>query len=367
MPIVDWKVGYEIELLAPSGTSRRDLASQLAKSHSDGSIAPVFVPQAELINIEGVQVFENLTLGYDAFDSTGQLIARCSDDLTIQADLDQSAPPKPGWYRIVGDDARILRLIMRHADPTAPIETVLSESAELFGVELLHFDNGMVRLADATDAPLAMATLLPGERERPCEIITPPISTNHRDRLEALLAPAVDMGFTIPAEAALHIHFDAAPLCTAGTFARLVQLFSRFGDQLRRMFETNPACTRLGKWPDELLQIVQSPAFASLDWAGARTRLRELKLTKYVDFNVANMIYQPPGKHTFEVRILPVELDSNTIIRSTVLLEGMLRLAMNESIDAYIINSRSLADLIEYMHLDEAAKSHWLESATACS
>lgn len=57
--------------------------------------------------------------------------------------------------------------------------------------------------------PTAIATPLPGERERPCEIITPPLQNNYRDYLETILNAARDLDFTIPQEGAIHIHFDA--------------------------------------------------------------------------------------------------------------------------------------------------------------
>jgi hypothetical protein len=368
MTVIHWKTGFEIELLAPLGASRKDLAMDLAKRANGGSVAPVFVPQAELISLEGVQVFENLTLGYDAFDASGALIARCADDMTIQTDLDRSAPAKPGWYRIVGDDARILRLVMRHSDPTASLHDVLLPSARIFGVDLRHFDNGMVRLADRFDAPIAMATQLPGERERPCEIITPPISENHHERLSALLGPARELGFTIPVEAALHVHFDAAPLCTAGSFAKLVLIFDRFGDQLKGLFNTSPHCTRLGKWPEDLPSLVEEPSFLASSWEDARSRLKALKLTKYVDFNVMNMIYPLSEKHTFEVRILPVEFDVASILKSTALLEGLLRLATAPGVSLSDIRTGTLDNLIAKMEIEPAARNYWLaRSATGHS
>ncbi|MCY0147060.1 amidoligase family protein [Hoeflea sp. G2-23] len=359
MSAIHWKVGYEVELLAPQGASRKDLALRLAERAGGGTVAPVFVPQAELVHTDSIQVFENLTLGYDAFDASGSLIARCADDMTLQADLDRSAPPKPGWYRIVGDDARILRLIKRHSDPNASLDTVLLPSAALFGVDLQQFDNGMVRLADG-HASIAMATHLPGERERPCEIITPPISSDHHERLAALLGPAADMGFTIPAEAALHVHFDAAPLCSTASFARLVLIFDRFGDQLKALLGTNPHCTRLGKWPAELMDLIETPEFASLSWDDARLQLGQLKLTKYVDFNIINMVHATDKKHTFEVRILPVEFDVGNVIRSTALLEGLLHAALDPGIDARKIKTSTLGQLVERLPLEPETKQHWL-------
>ncbi|WP_417424154.1 amidoligase family protein [Hoeflea sp.] len=359
MSVIHWKVGYEIELLAPRGASRKDLALRLAENAGGGTIAPVFVPQAELVHTDSIQVFENLTLGYDAFDASGSLIARCADDMTLQADLDRSAPPKPGWYRIVGDDARILRLIKRHSDPNDPLETVLLPSAELFGVDLQRFDNGMVRLADG-HASITMATHLPGERERPCEIITPPISSVHHERLAALLNPAADMGFTIPAEAALHVHFDAAPLCSAAGFASLVLIFHHFGDQLKALLETNRRCTRLGKWPAQLMALIETPAFAESNWDDARLQLGQLKLTKYVDFNVINMVHATREKHTFEVRILPVEFDVGNIVKSTALLEGLLRAALDPEMKAREIKTNTLGKFVERLQLAPETKQHWL-------
>ena len=43
-----------------------------------------------------------------------------------------------------------------------------------------------------------MAAPQGGERERPCEIITPPLTADHAVALEDLLGPARELGFTIP-------------------------------------------------------------------------------------------------------------------------------------------------------------------------
>lgn len=130
-------MGVEIELLAPPGRSRHDLALAIA-THRGGKIRRIFYPQSEPSKVPGTPVFENLTLGFVVEDAAGNPIAQCVDDLTLQADLNQQCPSRPGWYRIVSDDPRLLRLCTRHADPNAPLRSVLQPMADLFGTEVEH-------------------------------------------------------------------------------------------------------------------------------------------------------------------------------------------------------------------------------------
>lgn len=360
MSYIRWKTGYEIELLAPAGANRRDLAQAYAAKSLGAKVVPVFVPQAEFSRVEGKPIFENLTLGFDAIGADGALIARCVDDLTIEADLAPEAAPKEGWFRVVGDEARLLRLIMRHADPGDPLDQLLEPMAKIFGTALEHFDNGMVRLADSLGAPIAMAAPLPGERERPCEIISPPFNQNHRERLTELIEPAQTLGFTIPQEAALHIHFDAAELSNARAFSNLVLIFHRHRDELKHLLKTNANCVRLGSWPDEFVKIVADPRFLELKWSEVRTQLLALKLNKFVDFNVLNILIANPNKHTFEVRIVPVSFDVDLILHQTALFEGLLRTAANLSADRHWLETAPLRALIEQMEGDAKAIKYWL-------
>lgn len=359
MPNLGWKVGFEIELLAPRGLSRRDLAINVAEQHAGASIAPAFLPQAEFSLVKDAPIFENLTLAFDTLNADGSLIARFADDLTLINGLDRDAPPKPGWYRIIGDDARFLRLIAYHADPAAPLNKVLEPAAKLFGVELQHLENNVVRLADSYDSPIVMAATLPGERERPCEIITPPILENHAARLAALLEPAQKLGFTIPNEAALHIHFDSTKLCNAKTFANVVHLFGTYGEALKQLVGTNPNCRRLGGWPDILHQLVSHPEFTELTWEEIREELEEIKLTKFVDFNLANMAHARVDKHTFEVRILPVSLEVEPIMQAAALFEAMLQYAVDQPLIKPEQLTGSLTELIDKLPLVDEVKKYW--------
>ena len=329
-PALGWKTGFEIELLAPPGLSRRDLAERVAARRGD-RVRRFFHPQSEPSKVPGRPVFENLTLGFELLDREGRRTAAFVDDLTLQADLDRNRAPLPGWYRILADDPRLLRLAMRHCDAEATRDTVMAPFAALFGTEPQTHATGVIRVVDERAASVAMCARLPGERERPCEIVTAPIETDHQAVLEALLGDARALGFTVPREGATHIHFDAALLRTAGVLAAIVDLFGGHRDRLRAMVGVNPNCIRLGNWPPELAALTTSAAFRAMDWPEARAALRPLKLTKYCDFNLVNLIAETPGKDTIEIRILPATLDARQILDAAMLFEALLRLCINRA------------------------------------
>ena len=325
-PVGLGRLGVEIELLAPKGRSREDLAIAIA-GHHGGTVRRFFHPQGEPSKAPNTPFFENLILGFVVEDAAGQTLAQCVDDLTLQDDLDRRHPPRAGWYRIVSDDPRLLRLTMRHTDATAPLRTVLDPIAAMFGTEPVEGQGGMMRVADEAGTPVVLGAPLPGERERPCELVTAPIESDHLRHWETLLTLARSLGFTIPVEGAIHLHFDAAPLCKAATVANLVRFLSRHGAALKTRVGTNPRCRRLGSWPVELNRLVASPDFAGLDWETARAELGKLALTKYCDFNLRNLVHPVAHKHTFEVRILPVWLEGRPLFDAAVLFATILQWA----------------------------------------
>jgi hypothetical protein len=301
-------LGLEIELMAPRGSSRQVLAEAIAAAYG-GRVTRIFYPQSEHSQILGTPVLENLTLGFEVRDAQHQVIAWCVDDLTLQADCDRAHPPRPGWYRIVGDDIRFMQIIRHLTDANLPLAEVLQPVAKTLGLELHQGPGGMVKLAADLGPPVAIAATLPGERDRPCELITPPLTADQLPQLETLLRLARELDFYAPVEGATHLHFDAAPLCSAPVIRNLVNLLWAYGPTLKGLVGSNPHCQRLGLWAPELLSLVQDPAWPSLPWEQARERLKTIPLTKYCDFNLKNIVYAPRHKHTFEIRILPVYLD----------------------------------------------------------
>ncbi|WP_081991482.1 amidoligase family protein [Inquilinus limosus] len=324
-----WTIGVEIELLAPPGRSRRDLAERVAALR-DGRAERIFHPQAEPSLVPGVPVFETLTLGFAVADAAGAPVARFVDDLTLRNDLAAKAPPQPGWYRIAADDARFARLLARHCDPAAPLEAVLDGALPVFGGTVELKEGGIRRLSDPEGATIAIAAPLPGERERPCEIITLPIAADHARVLEALLAPARSLGFGLPDEGAVHLHFDGRALQDAAALQALLRILAEHGPELRRICRTNPRCRRLGPHGRELLEAAFADDFAALPWPEAAARLVEAGAMKYCDFNILNLLTGKPEKTTFEVRILPPTLDAAAIVTHAELFEGLIRRAVEQ-------------------------------------
>jgi hypothetical protein len=321
---LSWKLGVEVELLAPRGSDRSALACVLAE-RIGGRVTRSFHIDSEPSKVPGQDIFYNLTPAFTVLHRDGRPVARLVDDQTLQADLDRAAPPRPGWYRVVSDDRRLVRLIARHADPSATLDEVLVPVGRLFGTSPTAAPGGMSKLADEADESVAIACPLPGERERPCEIVTPPLERDHAAHLALLLDTAAAIGFTAPAEGAVHLHFDASPLRRPAALARLVRYFAPRLAELRAILGTNPRCVRLGAWPSALLDIVSAPDFAALDWPAARERLRPLGLTKFCDLNLRNLVHEDPRKDTFEVRILPVSLEPGPILRAAARFEVILR------------------------------------------
>jgi|GEM_PF-283930 len=322
-----WKMGFEIELLAPPGQSREALARQVA-ADIGGSLERFFHPQSEPSLVPNKPTFENLTPGFRVHTADGAPYASFVDDVTIKQTLDPYKPPQPGWYRIVSDDSRLLQLVVEHCRADEPLDTVLLPFAALFGTKLEKHQAGLVKVADRRNVSLAIGAPMPGERERPCEIVTAPLIVGQRETLDHLLTAARTAGYTVPREGAVHIHFDAAALSHPLPFSRLVELLSRHGPALRRLVGTNHHCVRLGGWPPMLEELVRHPDFVGLTWAEARDALREVGLTKYCDFNLVNMVEQNPQKPTFEVRILPSTLDAHSILEAATLFEAILNWCM---------------------------------------
>jgi hypothetical protein len=360
LPTIGWKTGFEIELMMPQGRSRADLATRIAARHG-GRVVRFFHPQSEPSKVPGRPSFDNLTLGFRALDDGGGAIASFVDDLTLQAGLQKSAPPREGWYRIVSDDGRLLQLVMRTGDAESDLETALKPIAELFGTVPEHHD-GMLRVVDERKVSVVLGAPLPGERERPCEIVTVPIETGHGDILSGLMADAIAEGCTIPLESATHVHFDAAPLASAKSVAALVRVLWKHGDALKRLVGFNPNCVRLGRWPEALPALTEGEAFRALDWTAAKAALMATGLTKYCDYNLLNLASDNRRKLTFELRVLPTSMSVEPVLFATALFEGILRWSIAPgALDAPLPGS--LGGLIGALDLAEDVERYWIGRA----
>ena len=322
-------IGVEVELLAPVGGDRRQLAEYIA-ARVGGSVRPCFHIDSEPSKVKGKPIFYHLTQAFEVRDADDQLLVTCLDDITLQRDLNKSAKPKPGWYRILSDDVRLLRLLERHTDASATIEQCLAPLGTLFGTQPQTTPQGVYRLIDEWNASLAMAAPLPGERERPCELVTAPLAAEDRTTLPLLLGCAAELGFTLPNEGATHLHFDGKPFCSASGLVVTMNLLHAQRDTLRELVISNPYCRRLGPWPDALVEAVNQPDFLQLDWDQARQRLLALKPSKYVDFNIRNLANNLQHKHTLEIRNLPATLDSSRIFAAIDAFQALFAHTLNQ-------------------------------------
>ncbi|HIB65064.1 MAG TPA: amidoligase enzyme [Phycisphaerales bacterium] len=320
----NWRIGYEVELLAPPGKSRRDLADAIA-TRNGGCVRRFFHPQSEPSKVVGRPIFHNLTQGFEVLDADGNWLASCVDDLTLQDDLDKSASPKEGWYRVVSDDERLLRLVCAQSDPEADLGDVVQTIAGLFQTDVETGPQGLLKVVDSHGTSVILGAPLPGERERACELVTAPLDSDHEVKLDEYLGIAAELGFSVAAEGATHLHFDADRLQSPITMINLVRILAIYGESLKAYVGTNPRCRRLGTWPPSLLEAVHAPDFKTLPWPAARTALQELNLTKYCDFNLRNMLYHWQQRNTLEIRILPVSMETQEILAWTRLFEAILR------------------------------------------
>lgn len=185
----------------------------------------------------------------------------------------------------------------------------------------------MLKVVDRIGAPVCIGAPLPGERDRPAEIVTPPLEgdTDLEAALEGLFDPARRLGFSVPVEAATHLHLDGAALMDTRPFVNLVRLLHTWGEALKTWVGVNPRCVRLGDWPDGLREASFDEDFVRLPWSRAVTHLETLGLSKYVDYNLKNLVHVHPDKPTFEVRVLPGTITAAPVVRAARVFVALAR------------------------------------------
>ena len=95
-PTLRRRIGFEIELMAPTGLSRRSLAVELAARYG-GQLHPVWHYDSEPSLVPGLGQFLHLTQGFDVRRADGSPLCTLVDDVTLVAGLNPRAAPAPGW------------------------------------------------------------------------------------------------------------------------------------------------------------------------------------------------------------------------------------------------------------------------------
>ncbi len=276
--------------------------------------------------VPGLGRFLHLTQGFEVLDATDALVCTLVDDVTLVADLDPRTRPAPGWYRVLTDDSRLLRLLAARIDPDAPIEESLEPIAPLWGVPIdVHGE--VFQVNDSGGATIALAAPQGGGRERGCEVITPPLTADHETAIDELLNVARELNFVVPVEAAVHVHHDGAPFRSAPALANVVRLFGLWRPVLHTVLRTNPACLRLAPLPPSLVEAAAgAPSYEQLREAAAAGGL-----TKFFDVNLTALFKENPVRNTLEVRILPGTIDARDVVRGASFVEALLERCLDET------------------------------------
>jgi hypothetical protein len=312
------RTGFEIELMAPAGKTRHTLALELA-DRCGGRVRPVWHHDSEPSLVPGLGRFLHLTQGFEIIRADGSPLGTLVDDVTLLAGLDPRAPAPAGWFRILTDDPRLVSLIAAHSNPGGPLGEALDGTARLWGRPVQQLGD-VYSLDDPNGATIALAAPQGAERERPCEIVTPPLSADHGAALEELLAPARELGFTIPREAAVHLHLDGAPFREPHALANVIRLFAHWREPLRTLLQTNPHCRRLAPLPEQLVAATDgTPSYDDLVKAAS-----DGGLSKYFDVNLTQLLTDSPLRDTIEIRILPGAIETADIINRAAVIELLL-------------------------------------------
>ena len=214
----------ELEWLAPAGKTRFDLARALAKLaggalrlsfkyHGHG-LLPDGRPDCHLTPAAKVMV-------------KGKWFASVVDDPTIVDDL---ASDSTELMRIARtDDVRLALWVERNCPGHfAPLQKTFAAT---------EVEEGFV---DPWGQPLTRWHHVPAERARVCEVVMRPLSREElAPTLRKVMKLASSLGFTVPAEAAIHAHFDAAPFQSTAVMRRLISKWSNERPRWLSRFQPN--------------------------------------------------------------------------------------------------------------------------------
>lgn len=304
------RIGVELELLAPPRTSRRRLADKLAAATS-GTVTMSWHHDSDRTQHPEFGSFRHLTPAFDVTDSAGSPLVRIADDVTIVSDLDRTAAPARHWRRVLAGDRVWLDRLRPFLAPLAPLDAGVEAAGAEHGLTIER-RGGTFRFNDPAGALVALVTGVPGERPRVAECISPPLTGGVQSWFELVAGVAADLGFTLPAEGATHLHYDAEPFRNPDAFRRLVRTFGGDLGPMRERFATNGNCRGIGVLDAKLVDLVNDPAYETLPWPQIVARAQATgSLTKYCDVNLQHLLAEVPRIDTVEFRMLPSTLDSS--------------------------------------------------------
>lgn len=281
---------------------------------------------SETAALEQRSFFHHITPAFDVVAPDGTLVARLVDDITIRTDLDPERRSAADWRRVVSDDPRFLRMLWTAIEPVGPADADHQSVAERFALALEHND-AATRLSDSSGASVAMIAGMPGERERVCEVISPPLTADLPTWVAQVIESAIELNFSVPTEAAIHLHYDASLFRSLDVCRRLVWAFTDTTDAVHQSFGTNPNCRRLGALPDALVELLDDLP-DDTTWSDVVAALSAIEgVSKYADVNLTALLAAnpPDWKDTVEFRFLPGSIDAAEINDLVARLDALVR------------------------------------------
>lgn len=325
--------GVELELIAPEGRSRRDLAERLAGSPERLQYGLKFYHLGDFD--ERGRPVSRLTPAYRVLDGEGVPWLTLVDDPTLRGGLPEGTEPFPGnTFRT--DDVRIAKWIERHcwsdSDDTA---SIFARLAETFEGRWLDDEGVPVALVDRYGHALVRRMLGPLSAPRACELVTRPLSRDERvEALEVMLRAARELGFTPFGACGLHLHFDAAPWRSTPRLTALIRDVHRDTAAYRRDPLAHPGSKFLGPFPDKVLRIAHE-APADLPFDVLASALSMAGTIKHLDVNLLGAIETTPVQPTLEIRCLRATIEMEELLGAVDRWERfLLRIAEDADRDA---------------------------------
>lgn len=307
------RVGLELELLAPFGVDRAAVARAIAR-RVRGRVEYGFKYWSEGLLPNGRPLC-HLSDAVRVVDARGVLVTLV-DDNTLRDGL----PARPRARSLCATDDLRLALLVERTCWSRRRDERLAPLAALFGG---HAEGGSA--FDAYGHPLTVSLQAPVSWSRVCEFVTRPLEARaERRRVVALLLEvAAGLKLTVPAEAALHAHYDAGPWRSTRALRRLILEHAAHRDTWTARLSPNPRCQKLGPFPDELVRVARDGARVPFPTFAAALRLAGAR--KEGDLNPLGVIEPFPRQPTLEVRCLPMSLSPDDVLASLEAAEALLR------------------------------------------
>ena len=235
-------VGLELELLAPSGKTRFDLARALAKQ-AGGALRLSFKYHGQGVLPDG-RPDCHLTPGARVVVD-GEWFCSLVDDPTIVDEL----APEANLCRIARTDDCAVGGVDRAQLP----RHVWSAEEDLRG------DGGRRWIRRSVGAAAgALARESPKSACALAEVVLRPLVAKElAPTLRRVMKLAASEVSTVPAEGAIHAHYDAERFRSTPVLRRLVSKWTEEREQWLAKLEPNPRCRKLGPFPPDVVRVAR--------------------------------------------------------------------------------------------------------------